>query len=189
MLLLSSIVRLLIDQFVSNLISLSSSHLRWSRFHNLGNLCLWNSWSGKLLLVEFGFPGFGICNPAQRIQNRTSDWNSKSNFYCWTIRNPQGGIQNPRMSWVTVITKDDWVPMQNRPLPSSKNPHFQNEGKCTTFLVKMTLFTWEWKIVIILKADHSTSFCYRGPKDSEIAHCDEFSIFCLFQRHAYISWT
>ena len=23
---------------------------------------------------------------------------------------------------------------KNRPLPSSKNPHFQNEAKCTTFL-------------------------------------------------------
>ena len=169
MLLLSSIVRLLIDQFVSNLISLSSSDLRWSRFHKLRNLCLWNSWSRK--------------------QNLTSDWNSKSNFYCWTIWNPLGGIQNPRMSWVTVITKDDWVPVKNRPLPSSKNPHFQNEGKCTTVLVKMTLFTWEWKIVTITKAGHSTSFWYSGPKDSEIAHCDEFSIVCLFQRYAYISWT
>ena len=28
---------------------------------------------------------------------------------------------------------------RNRPLPSSKNPHFQNEDKCTTFLVKMSL--------------------------------------------------
>ena len=28
---------------------------------------------------------------------------------------------------------------RNRPLPSSKNPHFQNEAKCTTFLVKMSL--------------------------------------------------
>ena len=26
----------------------------------------------------------------------------------------------------------------NRPLPSSKTPHFQNEAKCTTFLVKMS---------------------------------------------------
>ena len=26
----------------------------------------------------------------------------------------------------------------NTPLPSSKNPHFQNEAKCTTFLVKMS---------------------------------------------------
>ena len=29
----------------------------------------------------------------------------------------------------------------NRPLPSSKNPHFQNEARCTTFLVKMS-FIW-----------------------------------------------
>ena len=27
----------------------------------------------------------------------------------------------------------------NRPLPSSKNPHFQNEATCTTFLVKMSI--------------------------------------------------
>ena len=33
----------------------------------------------------------------------------------------------------TVITQSD-----NRPLPSSKNPHFQNEARCTTFLVKMS---------------------------------------------------
>ena len=26
----------------------------------------------------------------------------------------------------------------NKPLPSSKNPHFQNEARCTTFLVKMS---------------------------------------------------
>ena len=29
----------------------------------------------------------------------------------------------------------------NRPLVSSKNSHFQNEAKCTIFLVKMS-FTW-----------------------------------------------
>ena len=33
------------------------------------------------------------------------------------------------------------VKLDNRPLPSSKNPHFQNEAKCTTFLVKMS-FTY-----------------------------------------------
>ena len=27
----------------------------------------------------------------------------------------------------------------DRPLPSSKNPHFQNEARCTTFLVKMRI--------------------------------------------------
>ena len=29
-------------------------------------------------------------------------------------------------------------PKENRPLPSSKNPHFQNEARCTTLLVKMS---------------------------------------------------
>ena len=27
---------------------------------------------------------------------------------------------------------------ENRSLPRSKNPHFQNEARCTTFLVKMS---------------------------------------------------
>ena len=27
---------------------------------------------------------------------------------------------------------------RNRPLPTSKNPHFQNEARCTTFLEKMS---------------------------------------------------
>ena len=34
----------------------------------------------------------------------------------------------------------DYVPhstVQNRPLPSSKNPRFQNEAKFTTFLLEM----------------------------------------------------
>ena len=30
------------------------------------------------------------------------------------------------------------LPKLNRPLPSSKNPHFQNKARCTTFLVKMS---------------------------------------------------
>ena len=34
-----------------------------------------------------------------------------------------------RITWMTTL---------NRPLPSSKNSHFQNEAKCTTFLVKMS---------------------------------------------------
>ena len=32
-----------------------------------------------------------------------------------------------------------------RPLPSSKNPHFQNEAKCTTFLVKMSFICTRMK--------------------------------------------
>ena len=42
----------------------------------------------------------------------------------------------------------------NRSLPSSKNPHFQNEARCTIFLVKMSF---------ICIADHLPSFWNRGP--------------------------
>ena len=33
----------------------------------------------------------------------------------------------------------------NRPLPSSNNPHFQNEARCTTFLVKMSFICMRMK--------------------------------------------
>ena len=33
----------------------------------------------------------------------------------------------------------------NGPLPSSKNPHFQNEAKCTAFLVKMSFICMRMK--------------------------------------------
>ena len=46
-----------------------------------------------------------------------------------------------------------------RPLPSSKNPHFQNEARCTTFLVKMSFIS-------ISKAEHLPSFWNRGPKEA-----------------------
>ena len=34
---------------------------------------------------------------------------------------------------------------QNRPHPSSKNPRFQNEARCTTFLVKMSFICMRMK--------------------------------------------
>ena len=43
-----------------------------------------------------------------------------------------------------MITSDEQISppsllcKENRPFPSSKNPHFQNEARCTTFLVKMS---------------------------------------------------
>ena len=36
-------------------------------------------------------------------------------------------------------------PSRNRPLPSSKNAHFQNEVKCTTFLLKMIFICMRMK--------------------------------------------
>ena len=48
--------------------------------------------------------------------------------------------------------------------PSSKNPHFENEARCTTFSVwKWVLFAWEWKMISISKAEHLPSFWNRGP--------------------------
>ena len=35
--------------------------------------------------------------------------------------------------------------MSNGPLPSSENRHFQNDAKCTTFLVKMSFICMRMK--------------------------------------------
>ena len=50
----------------------------------------------------------------------------------------------------------------NWSLPSSKNPHFQNETMCTTFHVKMRFICMRMKIISISKAEHLTSFWYGG---------------------------
>ena len=58
------------------------------------------------------------------------------------------------------------------PFPSSKNPHFQNEAKCTTFLVKMSFIcTWEWKIISLSKAEQLNWFWCRGPGELENGLC------------------
>ena len=51
----------------------------------------------------------------------------------------------------------------NRSLPSSKNPRFQNEAKCATFLVKMSFICARMKNYFHSKTEHVTAFSYRGP--------------------------
>ena len=59
---------------------------------------------------------------------RTTDDNTGHNYQrWWTIAPKTRIVQNP---WNRI------EPSSNRALPSSKNPHFQNEVKCTTFRVK-----------------------------------------------------
>ena len=58
-----------------------SPTVRDFQFENLGNFYLWNPESGKVLLVQSGFLGFGIRNTAQRIRNSTNDWNPESTFH------------------------------------------------------------------------------------------------------------
>ena len=46
-------------------------------------------------------------------------------------------------SHVRILIYRTWA--INRLLPSSKNPHFQNEARCTTFLVKMSFICMRMK--------------------------------------------
>ena len=52
-----------------------------------------------------------------------------------------------------------YMHVANRSLPSSKNPHFENEARYTTFLVKMSFVYMRMKLVIsVSKAQHLPSF-------------------------------
>ena len=42
------------------------------------------------------------------------------------------------------------------PLPSSKTLHFQNEAKCTAFLMKMSIICMRMKIIPISKAEQQS---------------------------------
>ena len=96
-----------------------------------------------------------------------------------------------------------------RPLPSSKNPHFQNEAKCTTFLVKMSFICmrmknhfdmtgWALNLVfiqrpgelenglLVAKERRSIGICLRvglevlKKSQPEIPYCIGFYLFTLF---------
>jgi len=57
-----------------------------------------------------------------------------------------------------------------RPLPSSRTLTFKLGPSAQPLLWKWVLFAWEWKIMSISKAEHLTSFGYRGPENSEMAY-------------------
>ena len=56
------------------------------------------------------------------------------NFYATPVSVP---IMNSQVSYLSEHL--------NRPLPSSKNPHFRNEATYTTFLVKMSFICMRMK--------------------------------------------
>ena len=89
-----------------------SPHLRKSGFRNPRTFCLWNPESRKFLFVESGILGFGKRNTAQGIRNplMIAIGNPLPNFHwqrIWNpvsgIRNPRGGIQNLRLSWIPLL--------------------------------------------------------------------------------------
>ena len=51
----------------------------------------------------------------------------------------------------------------NRPFPSSPGPLYQNEVRCSTFLVEMSFICMRMKIISISKVERLTSFWYRDP--------------------------
>ena len=60
----------------------------------------------------------------------------------------------------------------NRPLPSSKNPHFQNEAKCTIFLVKMSFICTRMKNHCRIKSWALNLVLIQRPRGtSEMAYC------------------
>ena len=58
-------------------------------------------------------------------------------------------------SWKEAL----YMHVANRSLPSSKNPHLENEARYTTFLVKMSFVYMRMKLMIsVSKAEHLPSF-------------------------------
>ena len=77
-----------------------------------------NPESQEILLMESGILSFGIRNTDQGIWNPNNDRNPE--FYSFTekywnpvpgIRNPQRGIQNPRLCWIIPLhgVKDEYL--------------------------------------------------------------------------------
>ena len=70
-----------------------------------------------------------------------------------------------------------WVPNFNWPFPSCPVPLFQNESKCKTFHMKMSLICiWMnlWvKLIFMWKVSHLNLFWNRGKGNSEMAYWKE----------------
>ena len=137
-----------------------------------------NHWAGKMkgivrsqwlpepILAARDFPG---CFPKE--------------IFVWVHKNAKmnlvdihssliGNLHEQRRRQTAVQTSLQWFRFHrpyskskfvNRSLPSSKNPHFQNEARCTTFLVKMSFIYTRMKNDSISKAEHLPSFWNRGP--------------------------
>ena len=70
------------------------------------------------------------------------------------------------LKYIHISSFEKRLRQTNMLLPSSKNPHFQTEARCTLpSLWKWVLFAWEWKIISISKAEHLPSFWNRGPEE------------------------
>ena len=85
--------------------------------------------------------------------------------HSWVTAPHLSGFQSSSLSWQVILTVI-WI---GHCLRSSKTPHFQNEAKCTTFLMKMSFTCMAIKTISLSNAEHLTSFWYRGPGELENA--------------------
>ena len=84
-----------------------------------------------------------VCNiNAKRVEKKCcAFYHSRSILSCNKSRCDKGAMSNYLLSF----WKAKMCLCINRPLPSPKNPHFQNEARCTTFLVQMSFICMRMK--------------------------------------------
>ena len=91
-----------------------------------------------LLLLPCGYASFGkgfystdmwSMEKTKQKQNKTKEQRAKK-YLCTSSR------------FLSVTHR---LSKLNRPLPSSKNPHFQNKARCTTFLLKVSFICMRMK--------------------------------------------
>ena len=79
------------------------------------------------------------------------------------------------LPWNCHCTAAEHV-MSSRPLPSSKNSHFQNEAECTTFPVKTSFICMRMKIHLHIKG----WVLHRSDGVSECSNLHHASVFLWF---------
>ena len=86
-------------------------------------------WLRKLWKGIFYSTDMWSMEKTKQKQNKTKEQCAKK-YLCTSCRFPSVTHRLPKL---------------NRPLPSSKNPHFQNKARSTTFLVKMSFICMRMK--------------------------------------------
>ena len=98
-------------------------------------------------------------------------WSSLGNIH--TIPDSfRADTKSPGMEWnksfthiehgAVVLAKRTWFNLIGH-LRVSKTLTFKMRPSAQPYWIKWVSFAWEWKIVSISKAEHLTSFWYRGP--------------------------
>ena len=81
----------------------------------------------------------------------------------WLLHTIQSSSEEMLPHWALLLVEEHSLCHQNRPLSSSKNPHFQNEARCTTFLVKMSFICMRIKGGFHITGWAPTLVWNRGP--------------------------